>query len=388
MGATNVVLEGPSDQFLIAELNRLFVMYRDPTSFLDLTSVVLMSAESASGVEKLIAASQWGDERIPATVVLFDADGEGCEQKKRITGTSGRKGDKQLIDGEFVVTIGEALGAGYNGHGIVTTEDLIPASLYAESVKQFLETWYPDVLARPGVKAAITAMLDDPSYGKSGLVGATEAIFKQHVHPGRETYDKMGVFHKVVAITEHRLREGTKSVSDEAIVQMEHRLKALCEELWRRIDRSRQKCQRESAAHAVRREINDFFKRFKISAPAFDVVRILERLGREVREIGEDGGRLRDVLTELLREIQQFRDGGNTLVDAGYWRRWSTALWKIRENPLQPDVTKFAQLHVDDATFPPAAGIEQLVGIDIAGAAAAGDSAPSPGSAGGAVAKT
>src|SRR5205823_828616 len=86
MGETNVVLEGPTDQLLLAELCRLFSMHHDPHTVLDLTSIILMSADSAPGVEKVLKASQWGDERIPATVVLFDEDAEGRLQLERITG--------------------------------------------------------------------------------------------------------------------------------------------------------------------------------------------------------------------------------------------------------------------------------------------------------------
>jgi hypothetical protein len=200
MGETNVVLEGPSDQFLLAELNRIFVMNRDPASFLDLTSIVLMSADSASGVAKLVAASKWGDERIPATVILYDGDTEGIEQGKRITGDGGKKGGKRLIDPQFVLTLSDALGKEFDGQAIVTSEDLIPIPLYARAVEQFLSKWYPDVLADNETATAIRETLNNSGYGKSGLVAPTETLFKKHVHPEREKYDKMGVFQEVVSI--------------------------------------------------------------------------------------------------------------------------------------------------------------------------------------------
>ena len=74
MGATNVVLEGPTDQYLISELVRAFVEPHNVSDFLDLNSVTLVSADSAPGVPKLLATSRWGDERNPATVVILDAD--------------------------------------------------------------------------------------------------------------------------------------------------------------------------------------------------------------------------------------------------------------------------------------------------------------------------
>ena len=352
MGETNVVLEGPSDQFLITELNRQFVMKGDPASFLDLTSLVIMSAESAPGVQKLLAASNWGDERKPATVVLFDGDREGIEQSKRVTGRSGKEGEKQLIEPDFVMTITEALGDKWGSQAIVTTEDLIPSSLYATAVHEFLKKWYADVLADSQKAAAINKALSDSAYGTSGLVEATEVIFKEHVHPERDKYDKMGVFHEVVTIVADRITRSTSDGQiDESVSELERRLKKLCEELWRRIDLCRGASQRVSTAQAVRREIGDFFKRFKESAPAFDIVRIIERLYQEVKQINEDGDKLRAVLTKLQHEIQQFRDRGETAVKGEYWMRWSTALWRVKENPLQPDITEFNDLLIDQSVF-------------------------------------
>jgi hypothetical protein len=145
--------------------------------------------------------------------------------------------------------------------------------------------------------------------------------------------------------------EETESKPSRDIARLEIRMKRLCEQLWRRIDASRQASRRESAARAVRREVDEFFKRFKKSAPAFDIVRILARLGREVIEIGEDGDTLRSVVTHLQQKIEQFRDRGESMVDGDYWKRWSTALWKVRENPLRPEIAKFEELEIDESVF-------------------------------------
>ncbi len=352
MGETNVVLEGPCDQFLLAELNRIFVMNRDPAAFLDLTSIVLMSAESASGIAKLLDASKWGDERVPATVVLYDGDKEGLQQRDRVTGKSGKKGESQLIAPQFVLTIVDALGQESDGQAIVTLEDLIPSTIYVRAVDRYLQKWYPDVLAQKEKAEAIKARLDSPSYAKSGLVAATGALFRELVHPERETYDKMGVLQEVVSLVNAEVRpNGLESAPSPEISKLEGRLKRLCEELWRRIDVSRQASRRDSVAKAVRREVDDFFKRFKTGAPAFDVVRVLGRLGREVHDIGEDGSRLRSAISQLEHEIGQFRSRGESMVSDKYWERWSKALWRVRENPLQPDIPSFTELEIDKSTL-------------------------------------
>ena len=349
MGETNVVLEGPSDQFLLAELNRIFVMNRDPAPFLDLTSIVIMSAESAPGVAELLRASKWGDERIPATVVLFDGDEEGLRQRNRVTGKSGKKGETQLIDPQFVLTITDALVKGSDGQAIITSEDLIPRKLYAKAVEKYISKWYPDLLAQQETAAAIKATLEAADYGeKNGLAASTEELFKARIHPDREEYDKMGVFQEVISVVKTEITPvalGLEPTPD--IAELEARVRRLCEAFWQRINISRQANRSESVAKAIRREVLDFFKRFKKAAPAFDIVRLLERLGREIHDIGDDGETLRTAITKLQHEITQFRSRGETTVNGDYWDKWSKALWRIKESPLQPEITEFGVVQED-----------------------------------------
>src|SRR5437867_3441585 len=47
MGAQNVVVEGPTDQYLLSELIRIYSTSRNAGEFLDMNQVVLLSGESA-----------------------------------------------------------------------------------------------------------------------------------------------------------------------------------------------------------------------------------------------------------------------------------------------------------------------------------------------------
>ena len=141
MGATNVVVEGPTDQYVLAELIRRFIAPDNVSELLDLNSVVMVSAESAPSVEKLLAASQWGDEPVPATVVLLDSDEAGEETKAKITG--GQRGCKKLVEEQFVLQIGSVL-TGNSQQKIVTTEDILPPKLFAEAVVRYVKRWHPD----------------------------------------------------------------------------------------------------------------------------------------------------------------------------------------------------------------------------------------------------
>lgn len=133
MGATNVVVEGPTDQYILCELIRKFVTPENVNDLLDLNSIVMVSAESAPSVEKLLAASQWGDESIPAAVVLLDSDGGGNDAKARITGKA--RNCKKLIDEAFVLQIGDVLGGKIGSQQVITTEDILPPELYGAAIQ-------------------------------------------------------------------------------------------------------------------------------------------------------------------------------------------------------------------------------------------------------------
>lgn len=339
MGETNVVLEGPSDQYLLAELNRQFAMHQDHTKYLDLNSIILMSAESAPGVAKLLSASQWGDERIPACVVMFDNDGEGHKQRDIITGQGKYK---KLIEPEFVFLLSESIGEEIDSHAIVSTEDLVPKVIYSEAIKRYLLKWYPSEFESK--KKEIQSALKSDDFGEKGLVEATNELFDTHVHPKRD-FDKMGVFHLVVSYVEELFETDEKN---KMLQELGNRLQKLCEFLMQKIDISRQASRKLSASQTVRREIDEFFKRFKTSAPAFDVVRLLNRIEREVKDIGDDGDNLRDVILKLQQEIEKTRQAGATKVEGGNWQQWSSALFRLKKNPLSPGFKELKDVPISD----------------------------------------
>jgi hypothetical protein len=345
MGETNIVLEGPSDQYLLTELNRQFAMNRDHTKFLDLNSLILMSAESAPGVAKLLSASQWGDERIPACVVIFDNDDEGKKQRDIVTGEGKYK---KLIDPNFVFLLSDSIGEKIGEQAILTTEDLVPTELFCDAIKEYLLKWYPDEFTQN--KTPIEKQLSDQKFAEGGLVAATSELFKQYIHAGRE-FDKMGVFHFVVQLVEERLNsEG----EDAAVSELERRLQKLCEYLLQKVDLSRQASRRLSVNQTVRREVEEFFKRFKSSAPAFDIVRLLNRIERELKEIGDDGEKLREAVIKMQQEIDKFRQSGETRVTEEYWQKWSSAFWLVKKNPLAPGFSDFKEVEISEYFKEPA----------------------------------
>lgn len=331
MGEANVLLEGPSDQFAITELIRMLTRVYNEPPILDLAAIIVTSAESASGVSKLLDSSQWGDERIPATVVLFDSDDEGRKQRKRVVGEI--RGKDKLLDDEFVVLIGDGIEKD-SAQLIVSTEDIFPARVYAMAVRKYIERWYPEEFALKSEQ--LKQALEDTTFGGYGVAVDTQNVFNEHVFERKRDYDKMGVFQIAIEEMEQSHFAGEEIIGLEIIKK---RLTQLLVLLRRKLEQSKQESQTQSARQAIIRRSDDFFKRFKKSAEVFEVELHLERLEREIQFIGEhDSAMFKKLIGALIKEIRDLRASGAINITKDAWHRWSSLLYAIKKNPLAPEV--------------------------------------------------
>jgi predicted ATPase len=332
MGATNVVVEGPSDQYLLSELVRRFVTPDNVSELLDLNSVVLVSAESASSVEKLLAASQWGDEPVPATVVLLDSDQAGDEIKAKIVGKGRTNQDriKKLIDEEFVLQIASLVSETAE-QKTVTTEDIVPPKLFGKSVERYVKHWHPEKYqANHG---AIGQAVADPTFSANGLVAGTTDVFNRLVHDQPKPFDKMGVLQEVVAL----LAEQDHGL-DREIAVLKDRLVRMCHEVRRAVSACLQAARRRSGKQSIQRLIKEFFKTNKESSTVFDIQLLLERIQRDTKLLGEDGDKLDASLRRLMGLLDKARAADQQRFRDDEWRRWSTVINDIYKSPLDIQV--------------------------------------------------
>ncbi|WP_437202066.1 ATP-dependent nuclease [Planctomicrobium sp. SH664] len=321
MGATNVVVEGPTDQFLICELIRAYARPDNISELLDLNSVVMVSAESAPSVEKLLSASQWGDESVPATVVLVDSDDAGDEIKKRITGKARKC--KKLIDEEFVIQVGAAV---TNSHPVKTTEDILPLGLFKRAVMSYLDRWWEDLEAE--ARSKVGAAMDEGTFANNGVVEGANKVLSEHVFKAKRTYDKYGVLQEVVRL----IQQGDLEEDQELL---KRNVFKLCEEIRRAVSASQQAARRESGKQAVKRLIDDFFVQNKESSSVFDTQLLLERVQRDLQLLGSDGEVLDGTIKRLLAELRKLRSAGHHRLTSEVWKSWSGVLAAMQKNPLQ-----------------------------------------------------
>lgn len=325
MGATNVVVEGPTDQYLLCELIRHYARPDNINELLDLNTIVMVSAESAPSIEKVLVASQWGDEAVPATVVLVDSDQAGDDVLKRITGKARKS--KKLIEEQFVLQIGKLL---TSDHSVVTTEDLVPIMVFKKAVLNYLERWWGDLDSEKREKVA--AALDDAEFGKEGLVEGTNVVLNDFVFESQRNYDKYGVLEEVVRLVE------SGALSEDESKKLRANVFKLCEEIRRSVSASQQAARRETGKQAVKRLIDDFFVQNKKSCSVFDMQLLLERIQRDLQLLGEDGETLDNAVKKLIGELRKLRSSGHQRLLDELWKSWSEMLVAIRKNPLHAEV--------------------------------------------------
>jgi hypothetical protein len=326
MGATNLVLEGPTDQFILTELVRLFSTQETISNLIDLNALTIVSAESATGIEKLLQASQWGDEPVPATVVLLDSDLEGDKTVNRITGRE--RNIKRMIEDEFVARIRDCL----DGCQCVpvTIEDMIPVPLFGEAMCAYVTHWYLDSAkeAVPRIRQAIAK----PEFNGKGMVIGAEGVFKEL---GLESggYDKMGVLQECVRIVAVLMSDKPENHD---LKTLELNTLTVCGRLKRKIELSRQMANRRTGKQAVQRIIHDFLVTHKQSVATFDLQMHFERLQGEADSLGQDGEKLKIRLVSWSNEIQRLRNSGLKRLTVEQWRKWESVLHATHHNPLDP----------------------------------------------------
>jgi len=320
MGATNVIVEGTTDQYLICELVRHFATPENIGQLIDLNAVVLTSADGAGGPEQLLGSSQWGDEPRPATLVLFDDDAAGHRGRDRITGAE--NGFKQLVPPEFALLISTVVPHEEDGQQIVSTEDLLPARLYADAVRRYIKRWHGD-----DIPQQVESLLASGTFGESGVVESTRAAFTELLGEVTEGYDKMGVLREAVAL----LKESTTAVHSETLRQ---RFFGFCKVMRESTEACEHAQQVRTGKQAIKRIIREFFIIHKESSTLFDVGVIINRIERETILLGEDGESLTHALRAWREEIQKMRAADQQRLTGKVWIEWKQRLEAVKRDPL------------------------------------------------------
>ena len=323
LGADNVLLEGSTDQYLLVELIRVFATPDNVGEFLDLNTVVTVSADGVGNVENVLEQSRWADEPIPSTVVLLDSDKPALDVITKIT-SQRRRGP--LISKEFAAAIGDVV---KTGPRVVTIEDIVPLDLYRRALLAYVERWLPDTY---GSKAEwIDGFVAGADFGSGGVGLSTSKLFRELKPELEGSYDKMGVIQEVVRLTAEAYESDPQ---DPSLATLKANVIAICEFLREGLTRSRASVARRSATQAIKRIVRDFGLINKDNVPITGLQTLFRRILREVAAIGSDGEGLLKVMGRYLSELEKLRAAGQERVTEHVWEEWRKRIEQIRQNPL------------------------------------------------------
>lgn len=341
MGATSLILEGPTDQFLISELTRGFVSPDSSGQYLDLNSVILTSSSNgAPGIEKMISASQWGDEAPATLVVLMDSDQAGRDTRKRLIGKA-RKASK-LLDEKFVLLIGEILQEYEENHPIVTIEDILPVSVYQKAIISYLEYWHPELTDNNTVKKIKSEFSSSSDFANNGLVEATNAIFEKFVFEEVRNYDKFGVLQEAVKLVLSGQCKKERQIIQESLIHLSDKLRES-------IELAEDIALKYSGKQAISRVIQDSLKKYSKSIGIFEIIRVLKRIDAEVELLGLDGENLKAEMLKLQSLAENLKKKKQSRIQGEEWDEWKRKLNAIRKNPVSPQLSVAQADNVEQA---------------------------------------
>jgi predicted ATPase len=254
IGTCNLLLEGASDQILIAGISSWLGKRAAPAiQRLDLNTITLVPAGSAQHVPYVAFLARGRDVDRPPIIVLLDGDSEG--DKARAVLRRGGPRRKQLVAPEFVLQLSDsALDEldTQNPNGRMGIEDLVPLNLAVSAAKGYCAEFAPesdlDAFA-PSVKAVYAGGNDT----HKGL----ESAMRDHLADDEFDLDKIGFARSLLAVI-------AQGADEAAIAVVESNFKVLLAELAR-LQRG---ADRAASAEKIRNRVKRVRRRFAMDHPS------------------------------------------------------------------------------------------------------------------------
>lgn len=203
LGGTNLIVEGPADQVLLAGANSLLRAEGRPRSqLLDLNEVTIVPAGGASQIPYTAYLARGRDELKPACVVLVDGDKAGRDAVRQLRkGMDGLR--KRIVEEEFILDLAdwaahEDLKAAEHGSPIRETEDLLPIPIAVAAAHAYAQHLLGiDDVAAVGLTAEEIRQAVGPEVG---VFDALRAAFASHFEGAG--LSKLGLAKEVLTLLE------------------------------------------------------------------------------------------------------------------------------------------------------------------------------------------
>lgn len=270
MGNCNLMVEGVSDQVLLAGMSRRLRRSQAPRNdYLDLNDMTLVPAGGAPHIPYLTYLARGRDVEKPAVIVLLDGDGAGDDARKAI-----RKGGayrKPLVSDDLVLQLNDTSRLGISSDrsdGPIDVEDLIPAEIALLALQRYATQF-------AGLEPAETQ--PDPAHAQfsEGVLKGTIDL----VNAGRTevlSTDKLGFARSVLDVLDDAA--AYEAISPDALARMDDNFRSLfqCLNAMRRTAvRARDEVRLEQRIARVR---DGFLADHPVTITKIDVQDLIEEL--------------------------------------------------------------------------------------------------------------
>ena len=321
MGATNVVVEGVTDQrILIAAIQR-FGENGDVDRYLNMNTVTFVTAGGAPNVARLVSKSISGDEKRPVVVVLLDGDTPGSDAFQELTAG-------KILDREFVTTIDQIEVQAPWVQRTVVFEDVIPTSLLATAIHRCLkERWKEDIPV-----ASIIAHLGETPGATTTTADRVIATAKAHLGTQSQQIRDEELKGLILDTFAECLLDEQSGLSKDGLQEFEVNVGIICKKLRQMIDAAERRYQRDSMQKCVRLAVNNFQKSHHRGASRADVERCLGRLEDECSGFTQEAVSARENINRfrewLMTEVAEARHPVDIAVWSDRFKLFHQCPWK------------------------------------------------------------
>jgi predicted ATPase len=357
VGGTNLLVEGVSDQVLLAGASSL-LLHRGgaPLRLLDLNQVTIVPAGSAEAIPYMAYLARGRDEIKPACVALLDGDRAGRDAAQRLARASDGRG-KAILEESYVVILSDwakdttlELSDGVKLH---TIEDLVPPAIAAEAARGYAAHLLGSTPEQMGelTAALISEKLSGP--GKGSVWRAVQLAF-EHSLAGAHI-EKVGFAKEVIRHLEH-VDAGSAPVA--GLPEFEHNFGALLAVLAARLGRAETEEVEKRSHRRSDRIAGAFLRDFPDAASRDEADAFLRELEGSL-ELSKGDDRVRLELVALRRDFALGTDPLTPVPDYGDFRERVGELRALRriayrDEPPQEDETE-ARPEPDAPPRPPEA---------------------------------
>jgi predicted ATP-dependent endonuclease of OLD family len=294
IGNCNLILEGASDQILIAGFSNLLTREGyAATERLDLNAITLVPAGGAPHVPYMVFLARGRDVDRPPVIVLIDGDKDGIEAKKVLK--KGGPRHKPLIKDEYVAQLGErgldSLET-ENPNGCRTIEDLIPLTLAMRAAQLYLAE-FKDQDRLNGFVAEPSVIFKDGLDSHGGL----QAALCDYLQDDEFHLDKVGFARCLLAA----VNETTKDSEFRQVAQRNF------ERLLRLLAKMQRQVNREVSEERIRSRVNRARRRFRSDNPEAPRKEAVSVLIEEISGQLDSSPESDEVRSAMRRWIREFK---------------------------------------------------------------------------------